>query len=131
MNKLTVLTLSLLTAGAAMADGGNSSDYGREAAFAARNAKVITVQANSRTAVVAELQRARQAGELQGQDREVDQPAIAAGSTRSRAEVLAELTRARANGELEILNGDRADYAHLANFKNQTSLIAGQLAAAR
>lgn len=129
MKKLTVIALSLLTAGAAMADGGNSSDYGREAALAARQTQTATVQANSRTAVVAELQRARQAGELQGLDREVDQPVIATGATRSRAEVVAELTRARANGELEILNGDRADYAHLANLKNQTVVFSGQLAA--
>lgn len=106
MKKLTVIALSLLTAGAALADGGSSADTGREAVIAARQAVKVQAPQTNRVAVVAELQRARQAGELAWHDREVDPVQAVAASTRSRADVYAELQRARATGELALLNSN-------------------------
>lgn len=107
MKKLTLAALALLAAGAAMADG------------------------PSRAQVIAELQRARDSGELILQNSEnpdafgraaVVAPvqartarpqALPAGSGKTRAEVVAELQRARANGELDAVNG-HGGYSHLA-----------------
>jgi hypothetical protein len=82
MKKLTVVALfSLLSTGAALADG------------------------LSREQVVAELVRARSAGELVAQNSEnpeaFGRALIATGSTTSRATVQAELQRARKHGELQ------------------------------
>lgn len=105
MKKLTLAALALLAAGAAMADG------------------------PSRAQVIAELQRARDSGELILQNSEnpdaFGRAAVVApvqarpqallpnGSGKTRAEVVAELQRARANGELDAVNG-YGGYSHLA-----------------
>jgi hypothetical protein len=79
MKKLTVIALALLSAGAAMADG------------------------LSREQVVAELQRARNAGELVAWNSEnpeaFGRSLVASGSALSREAVRAELQTARASGE--------------------------------
>jgi hypothetical protein len=127
MKKLTVIALSLLAAGAALADGGSSADTGREAVIAARSAVKVAAPQTSRAVVVAELLRARQAGELQDLDREGYEPQRASGFTRSRAEVVAELARARSTGALDLVDGERSDYAQLASVKREsTTLVAGQ-----
>ena len=127
MKKLTVVALSLLAAGAALADGGSSAETGREAVIAARTAVKVVAPQSSRTAVVAELQRARQAGEIDALDREVDRPLVAAASSRGRGEVVAELAHARATGQLELVNGDRSDHAALAPVtRRSASLFVGQ-----
>jgi Domain of unknown function (DUF4148) len=81
MKKLTLIALALLSAGAAMADG------------------------LSREQVVAELQRARNSGELAQLNSEnpeaFGRSLSASGPARSREAVLAELQAARASGELE------------------------------
>ncbi len=127
MKDLTVIALSLLAAGAALADGGSSADTGREAVIAARKTIKVTAPQTSREEVVADLLRAIQTGELRDLDRRGYRPKRPEGSTRSRAEVVAELARARATGELDLVNGEHSDYAHLASVKQQSAeLVAGQ-----
>jgi Domain of unknown function (DUF4148) len=107
MKKLTVVALALLAAGAAMADG------------------------LSREQVVAELQRARNAGELQAQQSEnpdaFGRAAIAAGPGASRAAVLADLKQARDSGVLAAQS--RESYGHLqplttASTKSRAEVVA-------
>lgn len=143
---LSVIALSLLTAGAAMAGGLSREDVLAEL-VRARNAGELLAQTHenpeaarrvesaaptttSRAAVLAELQRARQAGELNRPDADYGlAPGVTQASTKTRAEVKAELAAARASGELDLINGNRSDYAHLrAQGKPaaQSELLAGQ-----
>jgi len=153
MKKLTVIALSLLTAGAAMAQGLSREQVVAELVRARASGELaamnsedpsafgrLGVQAGAsklgRDAVVAELKRARAAGELAGLDSETDTiPQVATVSTKTRAEVLAELQRARASGELELLNSNNPSYAQLAAIqqpaKAATEKLAGQPARAQ
>jgi hypothetical protein len=96
----TIATLALLAA----------------SAFTSIAAQAHGTDAASRSAVTAELQRARSAGELDHAAREINgpsqasaqpmtaaavQPSARVGGARSRMEVKAELQRARLNGELD------------------------------
>jgi hypothetical protein len=91
MKKLSVIALALFAAGAAMADG------------------------LSREQVVAELVRARNAGELQAQQSEnpeaFGRAVVAAGPSTSRAVVQADLKQARDSGALAAQS--RESYGHL------------------
>lgn len=131
MKKLTVIALTLLAAGAAMADGGASAALSREQVIAelqrARAAgemdhldseigytPQLAVSTKTRAEVVAELQRARAAGEMDQLDSEGGYvPKITTASTTTRAQVLAELERARASGELELINSEDPSRAML------------------
>ena len=145
MKKLTVIALSLLTAGAAFAQGLSREQVVAELQRARASGELAAFNSEdpsnflrfpqaggstlSRAAVLAELQRARAAGELVGQDSEVDVlPQVAAVSTKTRAEVLAELERARASGELEILNSNNPGYAQLAALQQPAKAAAEKLA---
>ncbi|MFY8117683.1 MAG: DUF4148 domain-containing protein [Roseateles sp.] len=102
LKKLSVVALSLIAASAAMAQG------------------------LSREQVLAELQRARAAGEIARVDSESYSPSVRSlASTKTRAEVVAELERARATGELAVLNSDNPSQAEL------QALQRGQAAAER
>jgi uncharacterized protein with PIN domain len=129
MNKITVIALtSLLVAGAAMADGASTRE-------SLRQSQTVVTSTTSRAAVIAELQRARQAGELSALYREVDLRPVSTASTTTRAAVLAELQAARASGEFAALNSNDPSFAHLATLKGGktvgTELMAGQPATAR
>jgi hypothetical protein len=146
MKKLSVIALTLLAAGAAMADGLSREQVVAELVRARNAGELVAYQSEnpeafgrslvatgtpvSRTAVLAELQRARQSGELARVDTEsYNGPAISTASTRSRAEVLAELEAARASGELHILNSNNPSFAQLAAIKPakaQAQQLAGQ-----
>ncbi len=118
---------SLLAAGAAMADGAITRE-------ALRQNQIATTSTVSRDAVIAELQQARQFGELARRDAESYSPAVAVtGSSKTRAQVLAELQAARASGEFAVLNSNNPSYAQLAALKNgaASALLAGQPATAR
>jgi Domain of unknown function (DUF4148) len=154
MNKITAIALfSLLSAGAAMADGLSRDDVVAEL-VRARNAgelnalqsesygfsgfsqPVLTAKSGiSREAVTAELQRARQSGELARRDAESYSPSVApVASTTTRAQVLAELQAARASGEFAQLNSNNPSFMHLASQKQAPAgneLLAGQPGAAR
>jgi len=112
MKKLTLIALALLSTGAALAQG------------------------LSREQVVAELQRARAAGELERAEAESygPQQPVAAGS-KTRAQVVAELRQARASGELARLNLNQSGYAHLLPLQPEGRaagpLLAGQPVNAR
>jgi Domain of unknown function (DUF4148) len=144
MKKLTVIALTLLAAGASMANGLTREEVVAEL-VRARNAGELTVYQSenpeafgrslvatgspvSRAAVLADLQRARQSGELARRDSEsYSGPVVSIASIRSRAEVLAELDAARASGELDILNSNNPDSARLAAVKPVTAqILAGQ-----
>lgn len=143
MKKLTVIALTLLTAGAAMANGLSREEVVAELQRA-RNAGELIAQnsenpdiagraaaasTTSRSAVVAELQRARQAGELDGLNSESGVAIKATASTTTRAQVLAELERARASGELDVLNSNNPSYAQLIALtpaKSAAQQLAGQ-----
>ncbi|HEX2009361.1 MAG TPA: DUF4148 domain-containing protein [Roseateles sp.] len=150
MKKLTVIALSLIAAGAAMADGlsrqqvvaelqrarsaGELTQWQSENPEAFGRATVAGGSQTSRAAVLADLKQARANGELERVDSESYGPSVAFTSTKSRSEVLAELQRARANGELQLRNGDHSDYPHLAALKQHqpaNELLAGQPASAR
>ncbi|MGN6828972.1 DUF4148 domain-containing protein [Paucibacter sp. M5-1] len=129
MNKITAIALtSLLATGAAMADSATTRELLRQSQTAAQST-------TTRSAVIAELQRARQAGELNGLYREVDLRPASTASTTTRAAVLAELLAARASGELAVLNSNNPSYAQLAALRGGKSaggeLLAGQPATAR
>lgn len=146
MKKLSVIALTLLAAGAAMADGLSreqvvaelvrARNAGELAAYQSENTEafgrslVAIGSQTSRTAVLADLQRARQSGELAGIDSEsYAAPVVSTTSTRSRAEVLAELEAARASGELDILNSNNPSFAQLVAInpaKAQPQQLAGQ-----
>jgi hypothetical protein len=122
MNKITVLALtSLLAAGAAMADSATTRE-------ALRQSQTAVTSTTSRSAVIAELQRARQAGELAYINGESGQPVITTSSTTTRAAVLAQLQAARASGELAVLNANNPDYAHLASLKGEAKPATERLA---
>lgn len=145
MKKLTAIALTLLTAGAAMANGLSREEVVAEL-VRARNAGELVAQnlenpdvfgrtaisaasTTSRSAVVAELQRARPAGELDGLNSESGVAIKATGSTTTRAQVLAELERARASGELDLLNSNNPSYAQLIALipaKSAAQQLAGQ-----
>ncbi|HEX2010266.1 MAG TPA: hypothetical protein VJN44_04940 [Roseateles sp.] len=144
MKKLTVIALSLIAAGAAMADGlsreqvvaelqrARAADelvlLNSENPEAFGRGKISTASKTNRAAVLAELTQARAAGELERVDSESYGTPIALGSTRSRTDVVAELQRARANGQLDTVNGDRSDYQLAALTKTPQSdskLLAG------
>ncbi|MCU7374821.1 DUF4148 domain-containing protein [Paucibacter sp. O1-1] len=127
MNKITAIALtSLLATGAAMADSATTRESLRQTA---------AQSTTTRSAVIAELQRARQAGELNGLYREIDLRPASTASTTTRAAVLAELRAARASGELAVLNSNNPSYAQLAALSGGKSaggeLLAGQPATAR
>jgi Domain of unknown function (DUF4148) len=154
MNKITAIALSsLLSAGAAMADGLSREDVVAEL-VRARNAgelskmqsesygysgfsqPVLTAKSNiSREAVTAELRVARQTGELARRDAESYSPSVTpVASTTTRAQVLAELQAARASGEFAQLNSNNQSFTHLATLKKAPTaaeLLAGQPATAR
>lgn len=144
---LTVIALTLLTAGAAMAGGlsreevvaelvrarnaGELLANSYENPEAARRTEAVAPSTISRAAVLAELKRARAAGELDRPDADYGLPLVVTtqASTKTRAEVKAELAAARASGELELINGNSSDYAHLriqAKPAAQSELLAGQ-----
>ncbi len=146
MKKLSVIALTLLTAGAAMA-GGLSREEVRAELLRARAAGEIellsrespnpvpsaVVSPTTRAAGLAELDRARKAGELEGQYGEADRVIKPLASTRTRAEVLAELAAARASGELELLNSNDPEAVLLrlqAKQVQSAELLAGQPKAA-
>jgi hypothetical protein len=135
--KLIALALSsLLATGTAMADGGAFGQLGRDAQSRAQAASSTTGSAVSRAAVIAELQRARQNGELARRDAESYNPSFTlTTSTKTRAQVLAELQAARASGELDQLNSNNPSFAQLLALKKDasaaTELLAGQPATAR
>lgn len=117
MNKLTVITASLLFAG--LTSMAQAQDTG--------------AVAKTRAQVVAELQQARDSGQLALQNNEIGvdgyalAPAVAAtalaakptadkvsaAAPLSRADVVAELKRARASGELDVIQneGGPSNYA--------------------
>lgn len=144
---LSVIALTLLTAGAAMAgslsreevvaelvrarNAGELLAHTYENPEAARRAEAAAPSTTSRAAVLAELQRARAAGELDRPDADYGLAAVATqqASAKTRAEVIAELAAARASGELELINGNSSDYAHLriqGKPATQSELLAGQ-----
>jgi rRNA maturation endonuclease Nob1 len=127
MKKLTVIALSLIAAGAAMAEGltreqvvaelhraraANEMQLNSESLEFGRST-IGTASTRSRAEVLAELEQARSSGELVRVDREGYAPAIATGSTTTRAAVIAELFRARANGELAVGNRNEGGYAYV------------------
>jgi hypothetical protein len=146
MKKLSVIALSLLAAGAAMAQGLTREQVIADLVKARNSGELAVLNSEnpdafgriglntattglSREAVVAELQRARASGELEAQRSESYAPRIPATSTRTRAEVLAELQRARDNGELEMGSRNQGGYAHLDTVlrkQAQEKLLAGQ-----
>lgn len=143
---LSVIALTLLTAGAAMAGGlsreevvaelvrarnaGELLAHHYENPEAARRTEAAAPSTTSRAAVLAELKRARAAGELDRPDADYGMaPVVTQASTKTRAEVKAELAAARASGELELINGNSSDYAHLriqGKPAAQSELLAGQ-----
>lgn len=156
MNKIaTALALtSLLSAGAALADGLSRADVVAELARARASGELSAQQSEgygfsgfapqilgaksqvSRDTVKAELQRARQSGELARRDAESYSPVVQtfAVSTKTRAEVVAELQAARASGEYALLNSNNPSYAHLLPVNGSAKgkeLLAGQPAVAR
>ena len=144
MKKLTVIALSLLAAGAAMAEGLSREQVVAELVRARNSGELIAQQSENagtvglsdtrstqtRAAVLAEYQRARAAGELARSDAE--SYGIAAPltvSTKTRAEVLAELQAARASGELDLLNSNNPGYAQLQAIAGKSparELLAGE-----
>lgn len=143
---LSVIALTLLTAGAAMAGGlsreevvaelvrarnaGELLANSYENPEAARRTEAAAPSTISRAAVLDELKRARAAGELDRPDADYGLPLVVTqASTKTRAEVKAELAAARASGELELINGNNSDYAHLriqGKPAAQSELLAGQ-----
>ncbi|MGN6828000.1 hypothetical protein [Paucibacter sp. M5-1] len=131
MKNLTVIALSLLAAGAALADGGSSADTGREAVIAARKTIKVTAPQTSREEVLTDLLRAIQTGELRDLDRRGYRPMRTEGSTRSREEVVAELLKAIQAGELRDM--DRRGYRpkRPEGFTRSRAEVAAELARAR
>jgi hypothetical protein len=154
MKKLTVIALSLIAAGAAMADGlsreqviaelqqaraqGTLEQMHSENPSAFGRAVIGAPSTVSRAEVLAQLKQARDSGALERYSRESYAPVINTGaSSKTRAQVLAELRQARANGELDI-DSNQGGYAHLASLKGgnkastqQQELLAGQPASAQ
>ncbi|QPF72707.1 DUF4148 domain-containing protein [Roseateles sp. DAIF2] len=146
IKKLSVIALSLIAAGAAMAQGLTREQVVAELERARASGELAVLnsenpsafergqfQAKSNTtraAVLAELERARSAGEIARVDYEAYGPVFAKQgvSTKTRAEVVAELERARANGELAVLNSNNPSYAELAGINQgaQAQRLAGQ-----
>ncbi|MGN6828977.1 DUF4148 domain-containing protein [Paucibacter sp. M5-1] len=150
MNKLTLIALStLLSAGAAMADGLSRDEVVAELVRARNAGELTALQSESyggyglkvaasslsREAVTAELRRAQQSGELARQEAERYGPSVAPiASTKTRAQVLAELQVARDSGELALLNSNNPGYTELLQLGKRTTateLMAGQPATAR
>lgn len=151
MNKLTLIALStLLSAGAAMADGLSRDEVVAELVRARNAGELTALQSESygygqnvaasssglsREAVTAELRRAQQSGELARRDAERYGPSVApVASTKTRAQVLAELQAARDSGELALLNSNNPGYTELLQLGKRTAateLMAGQPGIAR
>ncbi|QPF74435.1 DUF4148 domain-containing protein [Roseateles sp. DAIF2] len=152
--KLTLIALSLIASGAAMAQGLSREQVAAElqAARASGQLQLLNSEnpdaagrgqiaasgkasALSRATVLNELQHARASGELARVDSESYGPSVApVASTKTRAEVMAELQRARASGEIEAINGERSEHAQLAALKahqQPAQVLAGQPATAQ
>lgn len=144
MKKLSVIALTLLAAGAAMANGLSREEVVAELVRARNAGELVAAHSEnpdvfgravigsgsttSRSAVLAELQRARQAGELEGMNTESGVAPQATASITTRAQVLAELQRARASGELDLLNSNNPSYAQLVALTRPASAANTQLA---
>ncbi|MCX2862551.1 DUF4148 domain-containing protein [Paucibacter sp. PLA-PC-4] len=155
MNKLTLIALStLLSAGAAMADGLSRDEVVAELVRARNAGELTALQSESygysgyggygqaaatsslsREAVIADLRRAQQSGELARRDAESYGPSVAPiASSKTRTQVLAELQAARDSGELALLNSNNPGYAELLQLGKRTGandLMAGQPGIAR
>lgn len=145
MNKITAIALtSLLTAGAAMADGLSRADVVAELVRARNAGELSALQSESfgfsglsQPALTAKSNLSREAitGELARRDAESYSPSVApAASTKTRTQVLAELQAARASGEFALLNSNNPGFAHLIALDKTaaaTELLAGQSATAR
>ncbi len=158
MNKLTLIALStLLSAGAAMADGLSRDEVVAELVRARNAGELTALQSESygysgyggyggygqaaatsslsREAVIADLRRAQQSGELARRDAESYGPSVAPiASSKTRTQVLAELQAARDSGELALLNSNNPGYVELLQLGKRTGandLMAGQPGIAR
>lgn len=107
MKKLTVLAVSLLAAGIAVAESPTPDD----------TATYKFAEPKTRAQVLAETMQAKADGSISSFVSALYNPAALAKSTKTRAEVVAEVEAARGSGALDAFSGEDSGAAYLARLE--------------